>query len=159
MNPAYLARIRRALFAALLRSNMVTLVSFAVLAVIMCVLAASGGDWFYAVLSVIMAILLPFLLWRSSARSGARVPIGSYVAYAVTPDGTLHSSGAAGTTTVNPGFVARLSATPDCWLIGLAAGVLLVVPRELIPDADAALLGRRLPGRYQAPPPAAGRTP
>nr|NLI50210.1 hypothetical protein [Propionibacterium sp.] len=150
VDSAYLERIRRALFAALLRGNRVTLAAFAALAVVMCVLAASGGDWFYAIFGVAMAGLLPLLLWRSSARPGARVPVGSFVAYAVTPDGTLHASGAQGTTTVNPGFVSRLAVTRDCWLIGLASGVLLVVPRELIPDADAALIVRHLPGRAAA---------
>ncbi len=146
VDSAYLERIRRSLFAALLRGNRVTLVVFAALAVVMCVLAATGGEWFYAILGVVMAALLPLLLWRSSARPGARVPVGSFVAYAVTPDGTLHSSGAIGTTTVNPGFVARVSLARDCWLVSLTGGYLFVVPRELLPDADAALLVRHRAG-------------
>jgi len=146
VDAAYVTRIRGALFAALLRANLITLVAFTVLAVLMCVLAATGGDWFYAALGVVMAALLPFLLWRSASRTGRRLPPGSFVAYAVTPDGTLHHSSAIGTTTVNPGFVGRLAATRDCWLVALASGVLLVVPRELIPDADAALLVRHLSG-------------
>ncbi len=146
VDAAYLTRIRGALFAALLRANLITLVAFTALAVVLGVLAAGGGDWFYAVVGTVMAALLPFLLWTSASRTARRVPPGSFVAYAVTPDGTLHHSSAHGTITVNPGSVARLVRTRDCWLVGLATGVLLVVPRELIPDADAALLARHLRG-------------
>ena len=132
VDDAYVIRVRRALFAALLRSNSATLVLIAGLAAVMCVLAATGGDWLLAGVSVALAGLLPVFLWRSASRLTARTPRGTLVAYAVTPDGTF---------TVNPGFVGRVGLVGDCWLVTTPAGV-VVVPKELLPDADAALLSR-----------------
>jgi hypothetical protein len=110
-----------------------------------------GGDWTFVVVGLVLLAMLPLLLWRAASRGTQRTPMGTFVAYAVTPDGTLHTSGAAGSSTVSPGYIARVGATPDCWLIALASGMLLIVPRELIPDADASLLVRHLPGRLQPP--------
>ena len=141
VDDAYVIRVRRALSAALLRSNAATLVLFAGLAAVMCVLAATGGDWLLAGVSVALAGLLPVFLWRSATRLTARTPRGTLVAYAVTPDGTFHTSTVAGTLTVNPGFVGRVGLVGGCWLVTAPAGV-VVVPKELLPDADAALLSR-----------------
>ena len=141
VDDAYVARVRKALFAALLRSNAATLIMFAVLAVLMCVLAATGGDWLLAGVAVALAAMLPVFLRRSASRLTARTPRGTFVAFAVTADGTFHSSSVAGTRTVNPGFVGRVGLVGDCWLVSTPAG-LVVVPHELLPDADAALLNR-----------------
>ena len=140
------------MFGALLRANAVTLGALAVLAIGSGVFAGMGGDWTFVIVGLVLLALLPVLLWRAASRGAQRTPMGSYVAYAVTPDGTFHSSGVAGTSTVSPGYVARVGATPDCWLVSLASGMLMIVPRELFPDADAALLVQHLPGRLQPPP-------
>jgi len=115
-------------------------------------LAAADGDWSLPLIAGASLIVIPSLLWRAASRATLRTPAGSFVAYAVTPDGTYHASSAAGTTTVNPGYVDRVAATRDCWLISLASGTLAVVPRELIPDADAQLLVRHLRTRLVPPP-------
>ncbi len=143
----YLARVRRAMYFYLLRANAVALIFFALLTVGVVAFAASDGDWTWALLALVMLAAIPLTLWRAATLQVRRLPAGTYVAYAVTPDGTFHVSNAGGTTTVNPGFVAKLAATADCWLVALYSGLVLPVPRELLPESDARLLVRHLPGR------------
>lgn len=145
-----LNRVRRATFLMLARASLPTYAVFCLLTAVTAGLAATGGDWAVVIIGGVVLLTLPLVLWRSALR-GVRAPLGTYLAYAVTPDGTFHYSAASGTTTVNPGFVARLSASPDCWFIVLATGLLIVAPREAIPDADAALLVRHLPKRPSFP--------
>lgn len=152
MDKALIERIQRSMFGAMLRTNLPLLVLLAVLVVASIWMAATGGDWSLVIFSTLLVIIVPFTLWRNTTKAVRRVPEGSWIAYAVTPDGTLHSSSASGTTTVNPGFVLRAAATRDCWLMALSSGLFIVAPRELIPDADAALLVRHLPGRLNPPP-------
>lgn len=149
---AYADRVRRALLGALVRANALSFGVLVLLAAGTAALAAADGDWSLPLIAGASLIVIPSLLWRAASRATLRTPAGSFVAYAVTPDGTYHASSAAGTTTVNPGYVDRVAATRDCWLISLASGTLAVVPRELIPDADAQLLVRHLPTRLVPPP-------
>lgn len=137
VDQAYLDRVRRALFAALMRANTVALAGFGLLTAGMVWLAATNGDWTWAMIPVLLLGVLPFGLWRSAGAMGRRAPLGTYVAFAVTPDGTFHSSGASGTTTVNPGYVYRVSSSGDCWIVTLRSGLTIPVPRELLPEADA----------------------
>lgn len=145
IDDAYARRVRGAMFGALLRANLLTLGLFALLALGAVGLALVDGDFTIAVFGVAMVSLAPLFLWRTASRSTLRTQLGTYVAYAVTPDGTLHVSTVAGTSTINPGFVSRVLPARDCLLLALFNGVLMVVPRELLPDADAALLARARP--------------
>jgi len=140
-------RVRRAMFAALMRANLVALVLMFMIAAGGLALAGQSGFWTFPIMLIVLLAVVPLALWRTSARSVGGTPLGSYLAYAVTPDGTFHSSSAFGTSTINPGFVARIAQSRDCWMVTISNGFLIVVPKELLPDADAALLVRHLPQR------------
>lgn len=152
----FLARVRAATFAWLVRGSWPMLVGFAVLAIasLGMTLASGGGDWMWALAALVMGALVPYTLWRSASVAAGRLQRGSYLAYAVTPDGTFHCSSAAGTTTVNAGYVARLSAVRGFWIVVLHNGTTIPVPHELLPDAEARLLVRHLGGQLPAMPPA-----
>jgi len=149
---AYTDRVRRALLGALLRANALSFGVLVLLGAGTAALAVTDGEWTFPLVAAAALMVVPALLWRAASRMTLRTPAGSFVAYAVTPDGTFHASTAAGTSTVSPGYVDRVAATRDCWLIALASGTLTIVPRELIPDADAQLLVRHLRTRIKPPP-------
>ena len=141
---ALLERLRRASYQAMLRQSVRMFVYMLVLGI-----ALTWLSWQSWGASSLIFVLLPLTwlltLWRSSFRVARLFPVGSYIGYAVTPDGALHSSNVMSTCVQNPGTVGRLGASRDCWIISTSAGM-MPIPRELIPDADAALLIRHLPG-------------
>lgn len=147
IDEAFIARMRRVSTAMMVRRMAVPFGLLLVFAIVLAALSIPSGDWDLLIPMLVLAFL-PLVFFLLSVRVAARglVP-GTYIAYAVTPDGTFHVASVSGTTTVNPGYVTRLTQADDVWLVGLASGATLPVPRELLPDADAALLVRHLPGR------------
>lgn len=146
-------RIARAGFNALLRVMGPLLLAMLLVGGGLSWLSAAEGDWAPLVILAVVLLSLLLTLWRSASRPAAQLPLGSWIAYAVTPDGTLHASTAAGTATINPGYVASVAGTPGVWIIRLVLpNVVMVVPRELLPDTDAALLVRHTSRRLIAPP-------
>ncbi len=147
VDEALRGRVRSTVFGVIVRS---TWLAMAIVALLF-IPSALSGDWLF-IASVAIAIAAYMgVAWLSAMRAGALLPLGSWIAYAVTPDGTLHTSTAVGVMTVNPGYVTRLAGTRQAWVLRLSSGIVLFVPRELLPDADAALLVRHLPGRFSPP--------
>lgn len=133
------------MFAALLRSNAVRLGAFILIGLVLAGVALASGDVWWAVALVVMMGTMPLSLWQTAQSYARNLPQGSWLAYAVTSDGTFHTSNASGTLTVSPGHVVRVLPTGDCWLISLSSGITMPVPRELLPDADVASMTRHLP--------------
>lgn len=133
------------MFTALMRGSAVRFGVLALIGLVLAGLALASGDVWWALVLVAMLGTLPLALWQSAQSYARNLPPGSWLAYAVTPDGTFHSSNASGTITMAPGHVARVQAAGDCWIVTLSSGVTVPVPRELLPEADVALLTRHLP--------------
>lgn len=146
VDEAYRARVRAVVFRMLLRRSGPSTLLMILCAMFFTFAAGQSGQWMWAVFAIALIVLVPLSWWRTSTRLAAQLPLGSWIAYAVTPDGGFHASTLVGTTTINPGYVRGVQLVGDCWLLGSSTtGSLIVVPRELLPDADAARLRQGVP--------------